>query len=628
MSEKGQVRKSMFSVQNMEELGRLYESDTPVLAYDFKRRMVEGWTPEHSHHRGQLVALMQGLLIVETENERWLFPSQRCAWTPPNCKHAARSVGGAAGSMVDLSPEMCRGLPKTPCVFNTSELLFAIVHRMVGWDLRQPLDAAKKHLIATLRDEIRQPDRQLLRLTIPREERLAMLRRWLRPNEEGQELMYKGHPFLGTILSAHPLRLGVLLSGASILLLLLPALWAHVALIKDTASPGWPGVGFWQRWNWSAMYVVVLPLIFAGTAALSRACASIFASLTIPETNGAEATVTKLDGSPASDFLASISTEISRSRHLIFGGVFVITAALTIADVALIARGYFLRIARHVAFPFPDSDWSVAFQLSRPAFDFYGWSQRGPASNLAFDFLAYTAQTLAVFFGLFWIAKYWATLNSFSKQLIDNEIDFRFNPWWSDPLHRMGLLEVGKLFTGFLFVAVLFQVYVFGHRLQLIARAGTNLSKYADEIMKNPKSIHVLWEHRAFQSCTLGMWLLLIFVLLPVVVISWVPLLRFRRYLRRIIAERHRTLRGDLKRFPEGSAERKTVLREWDEVNAANIWPNGDFAGWIFLTLMVVLTIAAWFPPGLGYLAVGGGGALLLKLLGGFLPKAKAAGDS
>ena len=77
MSEKGQARKSMFSVQNVEELRRLYESDTPVLAYDFKRRMVEGWTPEHSHHRGQLVALTQGLLIVETENERWMFPSQR-----------------------------------------------------------------------------------------------------------------------------------------------------------------------------------------------------------------------------------------------------------------------------------------------------------------------------------------------------------------------------------------------------------------------------------------------------------------------------------------------------------------------------------------------------------------------
>jgi AraC-like DNA-binding protein len=174
MSEKGQPQKSMFRAsKSVEELGRLYLSDAPLLAYDFKRRMVEGWTPEHTHHRGQLVALSQGLLIVETENERWMFPSGRCAWTPPNFKHAARSVGGAAGSMLDLHPDLCRGLPKTLCVFNTSELLFAIVHRMVAWDLSQPLTAAQKRLITALRDEIRQPDHQPLRLTIPKEERLA-----------------------------------------------------------------------------------------------------------------------------------------------------------------------------------------------------------------------------------------------------------------------------------------------------------------------------------------------------------------------------------------------------------------------------------------------------------------------
>src|ERR1700741_4293717 len=151
MSEKGQPRKSMFTAsKDMEELRRLYDSDAPLLAYDFKRRMFEGWPAENRDHPGHLVALTQGLLIVETENQRWMFPSQRCAWTPPNCKHAARSVGGAAGSMVDLHRELCRGLPKTPCVFNTSELLFAIVHRMVDWDLSQPLDAAKKRLITAL----------------------------------------------------------------------------------------------------------------------------------------------------------------------------------------------------------------------------------------------------------------------------------------------------------------------------------------------------------------------------------------------------------------------------------------------------------------------------------------------
>jgi len=174
MSEKGQPRKSMFrALKNFEELRRLYDTDTPVLAYAFKRQTDEGWTPQHRHQRGQLVALSHGLLLLETGSQRWMFPSGRCAWTPPNCRHAARSVGGAAGAMVDLSPEMCRGLPKTPCVFNSSELLFAIVYRMVDWDLRQPLNPAKKHLITTLRDEIRQPDQQPLRLTIPREERLA-----------------------------------------------------------------------------------------------------------------------------------------------------------------------------------------------------------------------------------------------------------------------------------------------------------------------------------------------------------------------------------------------------------------------------------------------------------------------
>ena len=159
--------------KNAEELRRLYESDTPVLAFAFKRRAAEDWAPEHSHERGQLFALTQGLLIVEAGSERWMFPSQRCAWIPPNCRHAARSVGGVAGSMVHLSPEMSRGLPTTPCMFNSSELLFAIVHRILGWDFHQPLNPAKKHLIATLRDEIRQPDLQPLRLIIPRDERLV-----------------------------------------------------------------------------------------------------------------------------------------------------------------------------------------------------------------------------------------------------------------------------------------------------------------------------------------------------------------------------------------------------------------------------------------------------------------------
>jgi AraC-like DNA-binding protein len=174
MPGKGQPRKSGFSVpKNVEELRRLAESDVPMLAFAFERSGAEDWAPEHSHARGQLFALTRGLLVVQTGSDRWMFPSPRCVWIPPDCLHAARSVGDAAGSMAYLSAETCRGLPTKPCMLSSSELLFAVVHRVLTWDPLQPLSAAQRHLIMILRDEIRQPEQQPLHLPIPRELRLA-----------------------------------------------------------------------------------------------------------------------------------------------------------------------------------------------------------------------------------------------------------------------------------------------------------------------------------------------------------------------------------------------------------------------------------------------------------------------
>jgi AraC-like DNA-binding protein len=164
----------MFPVpKKVEELRRLVESDIPVLTFAFKRDGADDWAPKHSHARGQLFALTRGLLVVEAGNERWMFPSQRCAWIPPEYEHAARSAGGAAGVMVYLSAEVCHGLPTKPCLFSSSELLFAIVHRILTWKLSQAPNPAQKRIITVLRDEIRQPEEQPLRLPIPREARLA-----------------------------------------------------------------------------------------------------------------------------------------------------------------------------------------------------------------------------------------------------------------------------------------------------------------------------------------------------------------------------------------------------------------------------------------------------------------------
>src|SRR5258708_34311935 len=82
-------------------------------------------------------------------------------------------VGVAAGSIVYLSAEMCRGLPRTLCLFSSSGLLFAIVERVLAWNPRHPLNPARRRLITVLRDEIAQPEQQPLRLPLPGDERLA-----------------------------------------------------------------------------------------------------------------------------------------------------------------------------------------------------------------------------------------------------------------------------------------------------------------------------------------------------------------------------------------------------------------------------------------------------------------------
>ena len=179
MSEKGQFYGPTVSITEIAELRRLVESDIPILAFAFERHGAEDWAPQHSHARGQLFALTRGLLVLEAGSERWMFPSLRCAWIPPDFEHAARSVGGASGSMVFLSAAVCQGLPKKPRLFNSSQLMLAIIQRTLNWSPSQTVSPAQRRLINVLRDEIRQPEHQPLRLPIPKEERLAKVARTL-----------------------------------------------------------------------------------------------------------------------------------------------------------------------------------------------------------------------------------------------------------------------------------------------------------------------------------------------------------------------------------------------------------------------------------------------------------------
>ena len=224
----------------------------------------------------------------------------------------------------------------------------------------------------------------------------------------------------------------------------------------------------------------------------------------------------------------------------------VVTLFLTVVDTHNLVVGFYNYFIR-VPHSFTDSDWSVAFDLPKGRFFFYGFRQTSAVANLLFDLLAYAAQTTVSILGLFWIVMYWAILNAFSVQLVDTNIDFHFDPWWDDPKFRMGLLEVGRLFNGFLAVATLFELYVLGHRFQLIARAGMPLSRYAKEIKAAPTDLQTLWAHgpliaalQACGCCSSSFYF-------QIVVIAWGRLIRFRRYLKSVKNNKYESLKEELR---------------------------------------------------------------------------------
>jgi len=84
--------------------------------------------------------------------------------------------------MLYLSAKLSRGLPREPRVLGSSELLFAIVNRILGWSRSQSIGASQQRILGILRDEIRRPGEQVLRLPIPRPAKLAKVARSLLEN--------------------------------------------------------------------------------------------------------------------------------------------------------------------------------------------------------------------------------------------------------------------------------------------------------------------------------------------------------------------------------------------------------------------------------------------------------------
>src|SRR5690242_13510422 len=114
------------------------------------------------------------------------------------------------------------------------------------------------------------------------------------------DLLYKGNPRLGKMLTLPPMKLFVLFSLASIVWLFVPAYIFGVLLLKNDSQES-VGILSLYAWNWCVMFPLLIPLIFTLADCLGRKASESLGRL------AKFGVITREDGSPAEDLAEPIS---------------------------------------------------------------------------------------------------------------------------------------------------------------------------------------------------------------------------------------------------------------------------------------------------------------------------------
>jgi hypothetical protein len=200
------------------------------------------------------------------------------------------------------------------------------------------------------------------------------------------------------------------------------------------------------------------------------------------------------------------------------------------------------------------------------------------------------------------VLKFWQFLNVFSSTFRNENTAYEFHPLIYDPDRRLGLRPLGAFMNLYLLLVLIFEIYVLGRRLQLVGKAGNfSLSTYLTSLAGGARGLANILDERMYQWNTIdaGLWALLIFLTLPLIVGAYLPLWTLRRYVRK----RRDDLWADSARAHERArecgddVEADRLVKRMALLEQTQLWPNGDARGWRLLAASLAVALAAWAPP-------------------------------
>ena len=484
-----------------------------------------------------------------------------------------------------------------------------------------------------------------------------MLRKWT--SVEDRKFLFPNERRIGTFLTAHPFLVFLALSVGCSVILFLPAwrlnllsIWVHYIPGKACAAAGgkpcanWDfpaspqvrNVGIFYKWNWSIGYSVFIPIIFALAAA---ACRSVQQSLAQLVSEGTvQPDECNPNGAPA-DFIKKIARGMLRWDRAIFWGSVILALMATLAAANIFCPKSNLRVYTRIFASGAPTPTTVAQWYDPCRWDdidwMHGWTISGHhgfgshvIGNFVFYLVAEIVQGIVIFLACYFVLKFLALTQSFATVIIEHGSGFHFEPFISDPDRCLGLRPMGRLFSMFLLVSIVFQIFAFGLRLQRVLLNQPDVSPYSYPYLvgsalhdlttaTNPtaaaNAMETLKRSAGFGSLDAGLVITLILMVVPTAVIAWWPIVRMRNYVSGVRRQKLQEFRIEEQnaRQTQQYDKAKHTADDMEKLTKSSIWPNGFKIGWGSFFFLFALLVSTIVPPLIVPLIGGGVGLRILK---------------
>ncbi len=129
----------------------------------------------HRHVWAQVAYTSSGIVMVATEQGRWLVPPGYAVWVPTGKTHGISLGAASKFIIIHIDPDRTREMPQDCCVLNVSPLLRELIATAEQFPREYEPDTPAARLMSVILDQMECAKKAPLLLPMPKDERLQRL---------------------------------------------------------------------------------------------------------------------------------------------------------------------------------------------------------------------------------------------------------------------------------------------------------------------------------------------------------------------------------------------------------------------------------------------------------------------